>query len=131
MVNSNTKLTKSNFKLYCAQNYYNVAGLDEDQFKSDLKLISQLKRMISDYVNNGEIKDRLILNNIITISNLFGPEHTVRMLFFKIENKYYPALKTFCKYLHIMPQSVTGLAFRVADTEIPVDRELLDRLAKL
>lgn len=124
-------LTKSNFRFYCAQHYENPDNPDDEELEKDLKHITYIKRLISDYADRGVIRDRMILNYIITLANLFGPEHAVRILFFKVEDRYYPALKTFLKFLNFMPPSVTGLKKKVVNGEIPTDVELYGRLLLL
>ncbi len=124
-------LTKSNFKLYCAKIYISPEASDLLDLEKDLKHITQVKRLISDYVDKGEVKDRLILNNIIILVNLFGPEHAVRILFFKVEIEYHSALKTFLRFLSLLPPVVTGLRKNVVPTEIPTDAELYKRLLLL
>ena len=102
-----------------------------DDLERDLKNVSYVKRLISDYVDRAEIRDRLILNYIVTLSNLFGPTHISRILFFKVDEEYWSALKTFLKYLNLMPPSVSGLKRRVVDSEINTDVELYGRLLLL
>lgn len=124
-------LTKSSFKLFCAKCYQNPDNPGMDDLERDLKYITQIKRMISDYVDKGEIKDRQILNNIIVLGNLFGPENAVKILFFKIDEPCWSALKTFLKYLNFMPASVFGLKKPVINQDIPTDVDLYRRLLLL
>ena len=62
----------------------------------------------------GDLKERLILNHIIILSNVFGVEATVRMLFMKTDKSYYPILKTFLVFLNFMPKTV----FNIRNTNI-------------
>ncbi len=126
-----TQLTKANFKLYCLKAYENPDNPDLSSFEADLYNVSQVKRLISNYVDKNEIKDRLILNYITIVSNLFGPEATVKILFFKVEERYHPALKTFLRFLDLMPEAIIGLKSIIYDRNLPIDVDLFDRLEKL
>ena len=50
------------------------------------------------------MKERLILNHIIVIQNVFGPEAAGVLLFYKIDKDYWPALKSFMEFLNIIPE---------------------------
>ena len=59
------------------------------EFNEDLKRFKYVKRLLSRYKAGKGLKERLILNHIIVLNNLFGPEACVRMMFFKMEEKYW------------------------------------------
>lgn len=124
-------LTRSNFKLYAAKCYKNPDNPDLSSLEADLYNLSHVKRLISGYVEKGEEKDRLILNYITILSNLFGPEHAVRILFFKVEEEHHSVLKTFLSFLNLMPDRVTGLKVKILDDKIPIDKDLFRRLSSL
>ena len=101
-------LTDDNFMLY-AMKAYDKPNAIVSEFEEDLKRIKYVKRLIKRYKATGELKERLILNHIIILSNVFGIEATVRMLFYKIDNSDYPILKTFLLFLNYMPRYVNGI----------------------
>jgi len=121
-------LTRSNFKLYCAKCYKNPDNPDFESLESDLFNVAHIKRLISNYSQKGEIRDRLILNYIITLINLFGRDSAVRILFFRIEEQYHYILKTFLVYMSIMPNVVTGLKKSIKSSDLLIDEELYERL---
>ena len=55
--------------------------------------------MFREYETTGEIKIILILNHIILLHNVFGAEACMTLLLFKVDNKYWPILKSVCSYL--------------------------------
>jgi hypothetical protein len=55
--------------------------------EEDLKRIKYIKRLIKKYKITGDLKERLILNHIIVLGNVFGVDACVRMLFYKIDNR--------------------------------------------
>jgi hypothetical protein len=50
----------------------------------------------------GILKERLLLNHIIVLNNLFGAEACVTLLLFKIQREYWETLKSFLLFLNII-----------------------------
>jgi len=74
----------------------------------------------------------LILNHIILLNNVFGLEATARILFFRIDEKDYDALKTFLVYLNLLPEVVKGIRGKTIVTDvIPVDMRIAEILRKI
>ena len=89
------ELTEENFLLYAIKNYDNSNCRGMDEFLDDLKRFKYLKRLLRKYTAGKGLKERLILNHIIVIYNLFGVDAATKMLFFKIDKKFWSQLKTF------------------------------------
>lgn len=104
-------LNEDNFLIYAAKAYDRPNAV-MSEFEEDLNRIKYIKRLIKRYKINGELKERLILNHIIILSNVFGVEATVRMLFFKLEEEDYDILKTFLLFLNYMPKTIRGVRGR-------------------
>lgn len=116
-------LTEDNFMLYAAQNYDNPKCFDDDEFFDDLKRFKYLKKLLKKYRDTGVIRERLILNHIIIIYNLFGHNTATRMLFFKLDG-YHMELKTFLTYLNYMPEKILDIneiGGIIRDTDIAID----------
>lgn len=92
-------LNNDNFDEYAVSNYFNPNCISVLEFLDDLKIIKYIKRLINKYVDKQELKERLILNHIISLSNVFGVEATVNMLRFKIDVKHHDVLNAFLVYL--------------------------------
>lgn len=101
-------LNDDNFMLY-AMKCYDKPNAIVSEFEEDLKRIKYVKRLIKRYKATGELKERLILNHIIILSNVFGIEATVKMLFYKIDTSDYAILKTFLLFLNYMPRHINGI----------------------
>jgi hypothetical protein len=101
-------LNDDNFMIY-AMKCYDSPNCIMSEFEEDLKRIKYIKRLIKRYKTTGELKERLILNHIIILSNVFGTRNAVRMLFFKLDEQDYQILKTFLIFLDYMPDYVTGI----------------------
>ena len=92
-------LNDDNFDEYAVSNYFNPNCISVLEFLDDLKIIKYIKRLINKYADKKELKERLILNHIISLSNVFGVEATVNMLRFKIDSENHDVLNAFFIYL--------------------------------
>lgn len=101
-------LTDENFMIY-AMKCYDSPNCIMSEFEEDLKRIKYVKRLIKRYKTTGELKERLILNHIIILSNVFGTKNAVRMLFYRLDEQDYQILKTFLMFLGYMPDIVNGI----------------------
>ncbi len=100
------ELTNKNFLLYASKNYENQQCTSMEEFKDDIQRFKYLKRLFKRYSTAGDLQERLILNHIIIINNVFGIEAATKMLFFKVEEQHYPALKTFLVYLNYLKEEL-------------------------
>lgn len=126
------RLTNENFLMYSMQNYENPQCVSIDDFHDDLLRIKYVKRLLNRYRETGELKERLILNHLVVLFNVFGSEACVRMLFFKIDESLWTYLKTFLVYLHYMPRKVCGIDGRdIIDTDISLDAGIIKILREI
>lgn len=100
-------LNDDNFDEYAVSNYRNPNCISVLEFLDDLKTIKYIKRLINKYADKKELKDRLILNHIISLSNVFGVDATVNMMWFKVEHKNHAILNAF--FLHLQYVDVKDL----------------------
>ena len=114
-------LNDDNFNMYAIK-AYNKPNCIMSEFEEDIKRIKYVKRLIKKYMATGDLKERLILNHIIILSNVFGIEATVRMLFLKLDEKHYPIIKTFLLFLSYMPTVIYGVNGKnIISADITVD----------
>ena len=99
------KLTKDNIMMYAIQHYHNPSCEGMSEFKDDMKRFKYVKRLFRKYKDTGMLKERLLLNHIIVLNNLFGAEASSTLLFFKTEQIHWSALKGFLEFLNIMPEN--------------------------
>ena len=124
-------LNDSNFMIYAAK-CYNTPHCIISEFESDIKRTKYLKRLFRRYKVTKSLKERLILNHIILLNNVFGPEATARILFYKIDERDYDILKTFLMYLNIMPDAIYGIHGKNIHTgDIPIDVNVVEILGKI
>lgn len=114
-----------------AMTIYNQNCLSVEEFHNDLKKIKYLKRLFNRYFKEDDLQDRLILNHLIVLHNVFGPGVT-KILFFRLEDKFYPILKTFLAYLEMMPDTIQGVKpYTILNTNIPIDTNAAQQLREL
>ena len=125
-------LNEKNFLLYAMKEYNNPQCTEVEEFNDDLKKIKYIKRLLNQYVSEGVLKERLLLNHIIVFYNVFPPAAATRILFFKIEERFWSILKPFLFYLKLMPEdrieSIMGKEIRT--NEILMDQGVIDSLRK-
>jgi hypothetical protein len=110
------KLNEDNFQLFAMQNYDNP-HLSMQEFDEDMKRFLYLKKLLTRYRMNGDLRERLILNHIIILYNIFGKAAT-RMLFYKIDQENWNVLITFLVYLGNMPDRIKEFDIITADIEL-------------
>lgn len=124
-------LIEDNFMMF-AMKAYDKPNCIMSEFEEDLKRLKYIKRLIKRYKVTGDLKERLILNHIIILSNVFGVEPTVRMLFYKIDKDDYEILKTFLTFLNFMPKIVFGVNGRnIHSSDVSVDLFVGKRLRNI
>lgn len=93
------KLNDENFFIYAAKNYYSPRCIDAEEFYEEINRFKYIKRLINRYTRGGELCERLILNHITILLNVFGHEAAILMLMFKVGPDSLPVIKPFLQYL--------------------------------
>lgn len=126
------KVDDTNFLLYAAKHYDNPQYYDTLEFYDDLNRFKYLKRLFNRYEESGELKERLILNHLIVLYNMFGPA-TTKLLFFKLDG-YYRYLKPFLILLNQMPDVIHGIGIEnktIRSFDIESDENIVKILGKI
>jgi hypothetical protein len=122
------KLTDDNFLVFAMHHYDNPQCHSLNEFDDDIKKFIYLKKLIYRYKNTGELKERLIINHIVVLHNIFGTV-TTRMLFFKIEESLWSQLVTFLVFLNRMPEEIPEFGIKLSD--ISLDEKIIAVLRKI
>ena len=117
------KITNDNILLFALKHYDNPQCEGEKEFYDDMKRFKYIKRLLKKYSQDGIVKERLLLNHIIVINNVFGPEAASTLLLFKIEPEFWAQLKSFLVYLGMLPENELR--------EIDDDEKITEVLRKL
>ena len=122
-------LTEESFLMFAMREYNNMQCTDIEEFYDDLKKIKYIKRLFNIYKNDGQLKERLILNHLITWYNVFPVQSGTRILFYKIEEQFWPMLKTFLIFLDRMPDKIESIRGKeIKSTDIKLDDGIITRL---
>jgi len=125
------ELNEENFTLYAIK-CYNAPNCIMSEFEGDIKKTKYLKRLFRRYKVTKTLKERLILNHIILLNNVFGPEATARILFYKIDERDHDVLKTFLLYLNIMPETIFNIKGKnIHSNDLNVDLNIANILRKI
>lgn len=122
-------LNEDNFLLYAIKNYDNPECRSMKEFEEDLNRFVYLKRLFRKYHKTGELKERLILNHLITFYNVFGIQPATNILLYKIEPELHYILKTFLVYLNYVPYEISKENARIM--EIDMDDKIIKILRGL
>jgi hypothetical protein len=125
-------LDDSNFMLYAAK-FYDNHGADALEFEDDLAHIKYIKRLFSKYRDGKELRERLILNHIIILYNVFEHKACTRMLCFRLY-EYLDYLKPFLVYLGYWPTEIGPIGVNkeiIIDSEIKLDHTIIEALRKV
>ena len=121
-------LTDDNIVTDAMKNYDNPSCKNVEEFQEDFNRIKYVKRLFNRYESSGVLRERLILNHIITIYNVFGLEAATRMLFNRIESEKHSLLKTFLVFLNFCPENeFDGIDI----VSIPLDNKVIKILRSL
>ena len=124
-----SELTTEKFILFAAKHYDNPSCASMKEFENDLKRFKYIKRLLRRYKKTGELSERLILNHIILLHNMFN-DAVVPMLFVKFEEEYWPQIKTFLVFLNYLPESCQ-LTDTLNETDISLDETIVNKLRKI
>jgi hypothetical protein len=124
-------LNNKTFALFAARCYDNPNCEGVEEFNEDLQRFKYLKRLFTKYLATGEIKERLVLNHIVVLYNLFGVECT-RMLFLKMDGQW-SVLKPFLLELGYLPERIYDVGkHHIIDTAmITMDQEIIEKLRNI
>jgi len=124
-------LTEKNFQLFAMKYYLNPHCTDLLEFHDDLKRIRYIKRLFKKYQESGEMKERLVINHLIVLYNMFESRAMTRMLFLKLDG-YLHYLKPFLMFLNYYPVDLGHIeGATIRDSDIGVDQGIVKILRKI
>lgn len=116
-----SKLNENNFLIYLIKN---SSFLEIQDLYEDLTRIKYIKRLLIRFKKTGDLKERLLLNHIIILQNIFGAEVCSRILFYKIPKDLHSMLKSFLEYLQYIPKEVPEVEINRILTDHRIDKIL-------
>jgi hypothetical protein len=128
VIDQNLKLCEDNFILYAMHHYDNPQCYLMSEFAEDIRRFAFIKKLFSRYLSDGKPRERLVLNHMIVLYNLFG-DSTTKMLFFQVDRIHWQTLITYLLYLNRMPETIPEYGIVLSD--IPLDEEVIKKLRKV
>lgn len=128
----NEPLNSNNYIIYCAKNYDNPQCLSTEEFLDDLLRVKYIKKLITRYIETGELRERLILNHLIVLNNVFGAEVLCKIIWLKLPD-YLRYIKPFLVMLNILPDKLFNINdSNVIDTTlVPMDNRIVEVLRSI
>jgi hypothetical protein len=124
-------LTNDNIMLYLVK-AYDKPNCIMSEFNDDMKRFNYLKRLFQRYRKYDELREQLVLNHLVVIYNVFGPEVAARALFFKMSKEDYSTLKTYLIFINCMPEKIRGVKGQdIISSDIPVDMKIAETLRQI
>lgn len=130
---SSNALTHENFLLFAAKHYENPNCSGIAEFQDDINRIKYIKKLITRYIQSGDLQERLILNHLTILNNVFGPTALVKIIFLKME-KQLAYIKPFLILLNICPNVVLNVGKdgnRIYPDDIPMDQGVIAALRRI
>ena len=125
-------LNEKNYLHFAMKYYDNRQCTSVEEFNEDLNKIKYVKRLFNRFLETGELRTNLILNHLIVIYNVFENEAATRMLFFRVEQKFYSILKPFLIFLNRLPEKIRGIDGEDIQTNhIPLNETTIKELRKI
>lgn len=126
------KITDKNFILFCASHYDNYQYASTEEFFEDIRRIKYIKKLLTRYEQDGELKERLILNHIIVLNNCFGPNILCKILYLKLKHKMH-LIKPFLVFLEVLPEFIYNVGDEnvIETATIPMDATIINYLRKI
>ena len=128
VIDQNLKLCEDNFILYAMHHYDNPQCYLMSEFAEDIRRFAFIKKLFSRYLMDRKPRERLVLNHMIVLYNLFG-DSTTKMLFFQVDKIHWATLITYLLYLNRMPETIPEYGIVLSD--IPLDEEVIKKLRKV
>ena len=116
-------INPNNVVMYAIRHYNNPQCEGEKEFEDDLKRFKYIKRLLRKHQDTGILKERLLLNHLIVLHNVFGTTACVTLLLYKIQKEYWSVLKSFLIFLNSITEEELS--------EIEENKDVLNVLRKI
>ena len=122
------ELTNENYLMFALLHYDNPHCVDIKEYFEDVRKLKYIKRLFNRYKEDGVMKERLILNHLISFYNVFDNEAATRLLFFRVGTEYHSLLKTFLVFLNRMPDKINENLYA---SDIQLDEKIIKLLRNI
>ena len=122
------ELTNENYLMYALLHYDNPHCIDIKEYFEDVRKLKYIKRLFNRFKEDNVLKERLILNHLISFYNVFDNEAATRLLFFRVGEEYHSLLKTFLVFLNRMPDKINENLY---SSDVLLDKKIIEILRNL
>jgi len=122
------KLTNENYLMFALLHYDNPHCIDIKEYFEDVRKLKYIKRLFNRFKEDNVLKERLILNHLISFYNVFDNEAATRLLFFRVGEEYHSLLKTFLVFLNRMPDKINENLY---SSDVLLDKKIIEILRNL
>jgi len=122
-------ITEENFELIAAKYYINPNCTDKEEFLEDFSRIKYIKRLFRRYRKTGDLKERLILNHLVILFNVFENTGCQKLLFFKLQGNL-DILKPFLITINRLPKKIEINNKTFYTSDISMDQNIVEILRK-
>lgn len=119
------QLSETNFFQYILHHYDNPACKSLKEFEDDIARISHIKKLLGRIYRGKKVKNRLLINHLIILNNVFSTDVLKSILLFKIDNKYHYILKSFMIPLNIYDNMDDGI-----DIDMTIFNDIMKEIGK-
>lgn len=125
-------LTDESFLLYAAHYYDNPQSYSTDEFIEDINRIKYLKKLATRYQDSGVLKERLVINHLIVLSNVFPVKVLNKILYLKMKDQF-GFIKPFLILLNILQDKIYDVnnEREIDTTLISMDNNIVNVLRKI
>ena len=119
-------LNDDNFVMIAMKWYDNPQSSTIEDFNEDLSRLKYLKRLLRKYKSSNHLRERLILNHMIILHNVFD-KLAPRMMFHKLDEDLHSTIKTFLIYLNYLPDDIPEVDL----ISVPIDDYVEEKLRSI
>jgi hypothetical protein len=125
-------LNEKNFLVFAARHYDNPHCHSTDEFLDDLNRLKYIKKLITRYQETGDLKERLILNHLIVLNNVFSSVVLNKLIYLRMKTQF-SYIKPFLLLLNVLQKKIYNVGDeRIVDTDsIVMDQKIVDVLRRI
>lgn len=124
------RLNEDTFLLYAAAAYTNPNCTSTDEFIEDVSRLKYIKKLLYSFKNKGILRERLILNHVVIMYNVFDSRACTKMLLYKLE-EYLAEVIPFLDYLGYMPDMIDLDGKTIKTNTLPRNEQIIVALRNI
>lgn len=78
---------------------YGTSAFHEATFNRDFNVFSTTRKMITRFLKTGVVNDKLLINNVVTVLNIFGPKNVTLIFRYLMDDVQFSVVKAILMFL--------------------------------